>query len=423
MSLLKKIYLSLLVLISVASNAQEFEASLQLRPRYEYRNGYKNLISNGEEPTSFVSQRSRLNLNYNYEKLKTKLTFQNIRTWGDASTTTTTDKNGIAVFEAWAQYELNSKWYTRVGRQVLSYDNQRIFGEIDWAQQGQSHDAVVLTFKPTNNQLDLGFAFNANAENVIAPKTPYTINYKSMQYAWYQTKFSRVKMSLLFLNTGYEFEKSSNNLEVDFKQTFGTYLTFKEKKWDINFAIYGQSGKNTDKKVNAWYTGAFVGYGFTDNFKGGFGYELLSGKDQNDNSTVIKSFSPIFGTNHAFNGYMDYFYVGNHQNNIGLSDAYLKLNYTRAKWQFNLTPHFFSAPNTVLDSGSKKMDSYLGTEIDFTTSYTVSKEVMAQAGYSQIFGSTTLERVKNIGSAASTNNWIWLMVSFSPRLFTSKKSI
>ena len=93
---------------------------------------------------------------------------------------------------------------------------------------------------------------------------------------------------------------------------------------------------------------------------------------------------------------MDYFYVGNHQNSVGLQDAYLKLNYTQNKWQFTLMPHVFSAPNTVLDAANKKMDSYLGTELDFTASYTLQKDIVASAGYSQMFGSATLERLKNV---------------------------
>lgn len=421
MKVLKITGLIVLTMINLRAYAQELDANLQLRPRYEYRNGYKTPIANGENAASFVSQRSRLNFNFQQEKLKLKLTLQNIRTWGDVATTSTADKNGVAVFEAWGQYEFSPNWMARLGRQVISYDNQRIFGEIDWAQQGQSHDAAVFSFHAKNHQLDLGFALNANAENLLEPKTPYNTNYKSMQYVWYHSSFGKINTSLLALNTGYEFEKAIDNLEVDYKQTLGTYLTFKDKKWEGDLGLYGQTGKSTDKKVSAWYTGANLGYTFTDFFKATLGYEFLSGKDQDDASPVIKSFNPVFGTNHAFNGLMDYFYVGNHQNSVGLQDAYLKLNYSFKKWQFNLVPHVFNAPNKVLDASNKKMDSYLGTELDFTSGYTVQKNIAVSAGYSQMFASKTLERIKNVSDASNTNNWVWIMVSFSPRIFTLKQ--
>ncbi len=419
MKILKTIGLLWITTISLGTYAQELDANLQFRPRYEYRNGYKSLIKDSEDATSFVFQRSRLNLNFKQEKMKVKLGLQNIRTWGDAATTATADKNGIAVFEAWAQYDFDAKWSARLGRQVLSYDNQRILGEIDWAQQGQSHDAAVISFHPKNDQLDLGFALNANAENLVAPTTPYTTNYKSLQYAWYHTQFSKLNMSLLLMNTSYEYAKTITDLKVDYKQTYGTYLTYKENKWDANLGLYGQSGKSFDKNVNAYYAGANLSYAITGKFKVGLGYEFISGKDQNDTSSEFKSFTPLFGTNHGFNGLMDYFYVGNHLNSVGLRDAYLKLNYTQNKWQFSLTPHLFSAPNTVLGTANEKMDSYLGTEIDFTTSYTIQKDIVASAGYSQMFGSKTLEKLKG-GAAGNTNNWLWVMVSFSPKLFTVK---
>ncbi|MCI9843475.1 alginate export family protein [Flavobacterium pectinovorum] len=421
MKTLKSVGLILILMVNLGSYAQELDANLQFRPRYEYRNGYKSPMVNGENAASFVSQRSRLNFNFKQEKIKLKLTLQNIRTWGDVTTTSTADKNGIAVFEAWGQYEFSPNWTARLGRQVISYDNQRIFGEIDWAQQAESHDAAVFSFHPKNHQLDLGVVLNANAENLLEPKTPYTTNYKSMQYVWYHTAFDKINTSFLVLNTGYEFEKTPNNLEVDYKQTFGTYLTFKNNKWDIDLGLYGQTGKSSDKKVSAWYAGANFGYIFTAAFKASLGYEFLSGKDQDDTDPVIKSFSPVFGTNHAFNGLMDYFYVGNHQNSVGLQDAYLKLNYFVKKWQFNLVPHVFNAPNRVLDASNKKMDSYLGTELDFTLGYTIQKDIVVSAGYSQMFASKTLERIKNSTDASNTNNWAWVMVSFNPRILTLKQ--
>jgi hypothetical protein len=420
MKKLKIIALMILGGVSVNIQAQEFDANLQIRPRYEFRNGYKTLLPEGQAGTSFISQRSRLNLNFTQDQLKVKLTFQNTRTWGDVANANVADKNGIAVFEGWAQYDFDEKWSTRIGRQVISYDNQRILGEIDWAQQGQSHDAVLVSFHPKNHQLDLGVAYNSNGENVI--ETPYTVsNYKSMQYAWYHTKVDALGVSLLMLNTGYEYANPEKELLVDYKQTFGTYLTYKTKKLDTNLGVYGQTGKSTDKSVSAWYAGANLGYAVTDAFKASLGYEFLSGKDMNDGSSVIKSFNPIFGTNHGFNGYMDYFYVGNHQNSVGLQDAYLKLSYTVNKWQFALIPHVFNAPNKVIDlTNNTEFDSYLGTEVDLTFGYTFKKDIVVSGGYSQMFGSKTLEFLKT-GDAGHTNNWAWLMISVNPRIFTLKK--
>jgi hypothetical protein len=119
MKKIKVIVLLALIGMSFDIQAQELDVNLQVRPRFEYRNGYKTLLPEGQEGTSQISQRSRLNFNYKQEDLTVKLTFQNTRTWGDVPSTAVADKNGVAVFEAWAQYDFTKKWSARMGRQVL----------------------------------------------------------------------------------------------------------------------------------------------------------------------------------------------------------------------------------------------------------------------------------------------------------------
>ncbi|MNX33131.1 hypothetical protein D3C86_633550 [compost metagenome] len=422
---MKKLRILILLVLggmSASIQAQELDVNLQVRPRFEYRNGYKTLLPEGQEGTSQISQRSRLNFNYKQEQLTVKLTLQNTRTWGDVVPAATADKNGVAVFEAWAQYDFTEKWSARMGRQVLSYDNQRILGEQDWGQQAQSHDALTLSYHTETQKLDLGGAYNSTAENVL--QTPYTVNtYKTLQYAWYHNQFNtELGLSFLLLNTGYEYANPDAKLLIDYKQTFGPYLTYKKNKIDSNFWLYGQTGKSNDLQVSAWNAAANFGYQITESFKAGLGYEFLSGKASNDGSTVIKSFNPIFGTNHGFNGNMDYFYVGNHLNNVGLQDAFVKLNYNINKWQFALIPHvFLSAADVVTPlPQDEQLDSYLGTEIDATFGYNFKKDITVSGGYSQMFGSKTLEFIKT-GDADHTNNWAWLMISVNPRIFSWKK--
>lgn len=425
MKVLKKISLSLIVMVSMCVNAQEFDANLQIRPRYEFRNGYKAPIPYGETPGQFISERTRLNFNFKQDKFVTKLTMQNIRVWGDVQTTAKSDVNSIQLFEAWVQYNFDESWSARLGRQVISYDNQRIFGEIDWLQQGQSHDAALVTYKNMKNQLDLGLAYNANTETDI--KVPYVVsNYKTMQYAWYHTELSKINMSLLFLNTGYEnklkvpIPTPLPELKVDYMQTFGTYINSKGKKWDANAWLYGQTGTSNTFNVSAYDAALNINYSIADKFKTGLGYEFLSGKSQLSTSTAIKSFYPLFGTNHGFNGYMDYFYVGNYRNTVGLQDAFLKFSYTNKKWQYNLLSHFFNAANTVVDANKNEMNNYLGTEVDFTASYAVQKYVTVSGGYSQMFGTNTLQILKG-GDVDHTNNWAWVMINVNPQIFSFKK--
>jgi hypothetical protein len=126
MKLLKTLSLSIIGLVSTGAMAQEFSSDIQIRPRYEYTNGFGTLLTPTTSHTSFVGQRTRINLNYGDEKLKVKVALQNVRTWGNVNTlgNISTDKNGVALYEGWAQYNFTNKWSTKIGRQLISYDNQ-----------------------------------------------------------------------------------------------------------------------------------------------------------------------------------------------------------------------------------------------------------------------------------------------------------
>lgn len=397
------------------SFSQTFETSLQLRPRLEFRNGYKNLLFEDQDPAPFISQRSRLNLGYKSEKLLLKFSAQNIHVWGDVPTMRLEDNNGIALFEAYGQYSFGQDVFVRLGRQVLSYDNQRILGEVNWAQQGQSHDAALLSWQPAqNNRLDLGFAYNAPAETLT--EVPYTVNsYQNLQFAWYHMDLGKSGLSLLLMNTGYE-----NNEDLDYLQTFGGFYKYNSGKFAVDASAYGQTGNRLDRDLSAFYAGGNLNYAISNSWKVGAGAEYLSGTDMNEDSGDLHSFTPLFGTNHGFNGFMDYFYVGNHQNSVGLLDVYGKLTYAAPKFELSVIPHAFSATADIIDASAEKMDDYLGTEVDFAASWKVAQDFSIGMGYSQMFGTKSLELLKG-GDSGKTQNWAWLMVNFNPTLFSFSK--
>ena len=413
------------LMVTVDSIAQEFDVNMQIRPRFEYRNGFKELMKDGAYPTSFISNRSRLTFDFKQEKIKAKIDFQNVRVWGDIATTGISDKNGVALFESWFSYDLNTNWTAKIGRQVISYDNQRIFGGLDWAQQGQSHDALVVHYAKDKMKIDFGGAISNGGENLV--ETAYNTTYKNLQYIWFNKKFSNSSLSLLALNTGYQYV---NTIDVTFEnaymQTLGGFYKFQGNNWFGDLGAYVQTGETalgTSKEDILAYNGAInVGYKFDANFKAELGFEYLSGKNQDDADSKIKSFTPLFGTNHGFNGFMDYFYVGNHKNTVGLKDFYGKLTFEKNKWQIALAPHFFySAAQIINPVTIEKESSNLGTEIDLTCAYKMDKNITITGGFSKMFGTTSLEIIK-AGNKDNDNNWAYVMISFNPNIFSFKNT-
>lgn len=368
-----------------------------------------------------MSQRSRIQLGFNNEALSLRFSLQNVRTWGDVSPVTTFDKNGVAVFEAYAQYRVNDRVFVRLGRQILSYDNQRILGGLDWAQQGQSHDAMLINIDPAaNHKFQLVGALNEDGEDLFS--NPYLVNtYKNLQLAHYNIKMGTSAVSFMFLNTGYEFNIDAATRKTQYIQTFGSYYSINSGSWFGDLGVYGQTGERAGKDVKAFYAGGNMNYRLNGTWAIGAGAEYFSGTKISEGEGSNRSFSPLFGTNHGFNGTMDYFYVGNHFNSVGLKDLYGKLSFRINQAELHVMPHLFYSGVSIVDTEGNE-DSYLGTEIDIFGSHKIRKDLTASLGYSQMFGSKTLEILKS-GDASRTQNWAWVMITFHPQLFSVSKNI
>lgn len=415
----KPIILACLGMLGHTSFAQEFGIDLQLRPRAEYRHGYKTLTPDRTDAATFVSQRSRLNFNYGSEKLNAYISLQNVRIWGDVGTLASSDTNGTAIHEAWASFTLDAPFSFKMGRQEIVYDDSRIFGNVNWAQTGRSHDAFIATYRPNaKNRLDIGIALNEEDETLL--KTDYNVNnYKAFQYLWYHIGFDNIHLSLLGLNTGFTFDKDDDQ-EVDYNQTWGAFLAFGKDQIKADAAWYYQTGQIADRDLSALNLSGNIHYQATSNLNIGIGAEYLSGTDMNSTDSDSNSFNPLFGTNHKFNGWMDYFYVGNHSNFVGLVDINLPIKYQKNKLTLQLIPHIFSSAATVVDLSGEVQDNYLGTEIDFSLGYKIADNIDFQLGYSHMFASDTMQLLKG-GTNDTTNNWAWAMFVFNPTLFSHTK--
>lgn len=405
-------------LIVFSAFGQQFDLSAELRPRYENRHGFKTLLETNAKGSNFVSQRTRLNFGFKNEKLRLKIVMQNVRVWGDVGTLSSDDK-ASALHEAWAEAIVNTKTSFKLGRQEIVYDDHRIFGNVGWAQQARSHDALLFKYTPNaTNKLDIGLALNSDSQSNVDNLYSNAAGYKSLQYAWYHGVFNKLGVSFLLLNTGIEYLDVNNEQTIDYMQTIGPRLTYKSGKFNANAAAYLQTGKSKDSKVKASYFAGNIGYKFTKEWSLGLGVEQLSGTNSNASSTDIKSFAPLFGTNHKFNGFMDYFYVGNHANSVGLRDLNMTLGYSKNKFSAKLIPHLFSAAADVFD-GATKMDARLGTEIDFTIGYKIAKDINLNAGFSKMFATETMEVLKG-GDKDENNSWAWVMITFKPNLFSHR---
>lgn len=416
--------LSLLIL-SGTMVAQTFELGGQIRPRAEYRHGYRSLIGDDVKPGSSISQRTRLNMNYSTKLFMSNISIQNVRVWGDVSSSNKSDLNSMMVHEAWGELFLTKKISVKAGRQAIIYDDERLFGSSNWTQQARSHDALLVKFTQSKSTaIHAGFAYNQSADKDTG--NYYTVNnYKALQYLWVHHEIKNLAISFLFANNGLPRNVVKDSLtiqEIKYTQTFGPYLTYKKGNFKINLAAYSQIGKNIKNVVkSAWYTGGDFGYTI-NKFTLGAGFQYFSGNDQVNPGGKDHEFVTLYGTGHKFNGWIDYFYAGSSHKGVGLLDLYIPIIYKKDKLSAEFQLHYFQATAGVKDfeNPTSAMSAVLGTEAGILLSYAFSPEMSISGGYSQMFGSKTLQVLKG-GNHENTQNWAWVMFTFNPTFFKSEK--
>lgn len=413
----------------------QFSLSGEIRPRTEYRHGYQMLADSSQEPAIFTEQRTRLNFEYETEGLKTRVSLQDVRVWGSQKQLVNNDGMLTSVHEAWAEALISKKLSLKFGRQELVYDDHRIFGNVNWTQQARSHDALLFKYTDSTLTIHIGGAYNQDKARISSLIYTVPNSYKALQFLWLHKDFSKnLGLSLLFLNNGQQptfIDKDGTiHWKDNYSQTAGYRVTYKKDKLFVFSAFYYQTGVAGDwnnTKINALYGNFDIGYKIFNPFTLTLGLEYLSGTSQTDTANKENnSFTPFYGTNHKFNGFMDLFYVGNHINSVGLQDFYIKAKYENKKFFTTLDIHYFYAAADIMDVDEfnktgkiRAIDPYLGTEFDFLFAFNLSKYVSLKAGYSQLLASKSFETIRG-GDYTQIQNWAWLMLTAKPQ-FISKK--
>jgi len=408
------------------SNTQEeLKLQLQIRPRAEFRNGVFTPILDGQEPAAFVSQRNRLGLVYSKgQKLSVGLTMQMLNVWGNDPQIQQT-ANNVSLFEAWAQIALSKTAQIKIGRQVFSYDDERILGSLDWNNAARKHDAILGMFEQGTLIAHVALAFNQNSEKVNSTFYNDSLSqpYKNLQFVWLQYKANeRLKFTALMMNQARQ--RNSDSLYT-YLQTFGANAYYHTSRFNATGSMYYQTGKSNMKNAvaistAAWMTSVYGNYAINKKFSIGAGSDYLSGMDMGSTSSKLTAFNPLYGTHHKFYGYMDYFYVASGHKNTGLWDSYLNASIkVGKKTGIQAAFHHFVSPVKVLNYQHETASSNLGDEIDLSFNYNLDKAVKIIGGYGHMLPTTSMKYIKNIAAnqqMKSTQNWVWLSVVVTPEI-------
>lgn len=403
----------------------QFSINAEIRPRYEFRDGYKTLSDETRHSANIVNQRSRLNLESKSENLNFRISIQDIRTWGESSVKS--DVASTFLNEAWAELNLNANMSLKLGRQILKYDDQRILSATNWNNVGTSHDLVLLKIEKESFKTHIGFAYNNDKEKNFESFYPVKY-YKTLNYIWLYKKFNdNFEVSLIDVLDGNQ--KDSSDYVIYGRNTIGSNVLYKMKNIGLNISgnFYYQSGKDlTGKDIQAYFYSAKLVKKFGNKLSGILGIDYYSGSDGLDTTnTKINTFNKLYGAGHKYAGSMDYFTNTYSQTkNGGLSDIFLGIKYTlNEKLYFDGSIHYLSLANNVIDpnytgADLRALDKNLGTEIDLSFAYSLTKEVKFNFGYSMMLATESMEVIKG-GDSEKIANWAFIMITIKPKLFSN----
>ena len=421
-----------------------FTIDTDFRTRSELRNGYGKLRDDTTHSATFTNQRARIGLTYKQEgKFVFHTSIQDIRVWGNAAQKSTAGT--IQIFEAWAQPFITPKLSVRIGKQRLSFDNQRLFAENDWRPQSGTHDAFNLIYRGNKLSSDLAVAWNQNAQDINTPEqffgTAYNnaVAYKGLAVSYLKWNVSeRWILSAINSAEGLQSTKAGDTKEKMYMRfTDGGRIEYEKGRWYLTAAGYLQSGwLATGKKVTAWYVQPEIKY-TANTVTVRLGAEVMSGDNARhaiSNKTVDHNFNALYGVAHRFNGTMDFFtQFPADLNNAGLINPYLfAIKRVGKKVELRADFHtFYSENNYVTTARTPEFNKgvlipkYLGFENDFLLSFLPNTYTRIDAGASYAIATKSMSQIlaKSKGYYGNPNlmpTWFYVSLSFKPQLFKAK---
>ncbi|MBW6491513.1 MAG: alginate export family protein [Lentimicrobium sp.] len=409
------------VLWSPALFAQ-FSVDAQFRNRFEIRDGYQKLSTEGSNPAMFISQRTRMTFGYETANLKLKFTPQDVRIWGDQSKMSTSgvgDNPSLDLLEAYAEVKLGKSAWISAGRQQLVYDSKRLLGNRNWNQNGKSYDALVFKLSPDKWNLHLGASWNTLTDTLA--ENPYpSSRIKSLNFLWLNYKFNnQLKLSLLHISAG--ITKTDTTNPMNFRHTTGLFGEYKENNFSAWSNLYYQYGKSQKGyNLSALLFDAVASYNF-GTFTTGAGTGYLSGNKKTPGTqNTDHLFDPLYGNRHLYFGAMDYFTNYAKQTvSGGVADYYLWLDYRFSKKiSLKNTAHYFALAQTNPQTPD---DKKLGFENDLILNFRFSSWGNFEAGYCFFLPTESLKIIQNV-SQDKFAQFFYLQLTLTPNLFSQKDS-
>jgi len=311
--------------------------------------------------------------------------------------------------------EFKSPWEqipvsVKVGRQELSYGDERFVGAFGWSNVARVFDAVKVIFSPVEwFQVDTWFSQVVKVNRSQADSAAHDDNFYGTYTSLKPIRDHTLDTFLFIrhnLNNEIVGEKPGERGQLK-EYTVGN--RFKGKKWNFDYGIEWawQFGSRAHDDIKAWAWHNDIGYTFTsvpwDPFID-FEYNHGSG-DSDPRDGTFENFDNLFPTNHIYYGYMDFASLRNMDNiKIGAGvTPHKKIKFSVDYHWFFLDTNgsaWFNAGQSVIRPTTAGASATLGQELDLLAKWTLTKYLSLLMGYSHFHAGAF---VRDSGAADDAN--------------------
>jgi hypothetical protein len=407
--------------ISAFAQDEKINISSEIRTLSIVDGGYKALKMKDDCYLIYTSQRTRINLKYSSKKIVSYLSFQDVRLWGDDNVFTTSgilgNSESLSLHQAWIKYQVNDLFKIKLGRQILSYDDQRILSSRGWNDYQITYDAFLLEYKTDLHRLHIGLSCNNdNKNNNFYPSEKFKL-FDFMHYQYSQDKFLYSGIAVITGNT-----LTDTTTAVCYRGTYGVNVKYQSKYFNARLSAYYQHNLNSMvTNISAYCLSLFLEKRCTDKFNVGLGLDYVSGNDEVDGLSLDNRFDILYGRRHGYYGYLDYYSTIPEQ---GLQDYMIKMSYQAKKelvffvdWHcFMLSANKYDIYNPYI-----KLNYQLGQEVDLKINWQLFDKGSINFGWSIYNTTNTFKQLKQVsGVDLHIQHFCYLMLSFKPSVCLTK---
>lgn len=388
----------------------EIKITGEYRLRGETRDGFgfSSLIP---DTTNFYLQRIRIGIEAKVnDNIKIFTQLQDSRVWGLDPVLTSTGVSTLDIHQAYVSYKNPGVFPVsfKIGRQEMSYGDQRLIGAFNWSNQGRAFDAVKVIY---NNDMANIDAWSAKVSETSVNPALVAQN-KSTDtdfYGLYSTVKTVIPIDLYAL---YKNDMTANKNTT----TIGSRINGKSGSFDYGAEGALQTGSAALKSVQANAYAIKAGYTFIPDMMTRIGIEYDHGSG-GGNANTINTFDNLYPTNHPHYGLMDYFSWQNMQDikvslsskiasniSIGLDYNILSLADPTDAWygaNGAARAGFGANPANTLTN--------VGQEIDLAAKYNIDTNMTLEAGYGIFIAGDYIRSVR--GTNTTDSHWGYIQMS------------